>query len=225
VARVLNPLMSMDAKGSVGGITFAGGRYGKTVKTKSRPSTKVNFNQPTIRAMLGHLARKWGYLTDVQREAWKSWAINHPEPDGFGGTFILTGNNAFIKLNHTAWRLGTAVKVTHTPPIEDLAFAIENYEVDTALVTGDFITKWDLVNVGDAADYVEIQLAGPFDSPGRVQVFNQFRYDKDVTGVTVTETTAGLTVGAWYWKRARYVGVDGQVSAWHYVQYQPETVP
>lgn len=224
MARVLNPLISTDAKGSVGGITYSGGRYGNTVKTKSRPSTKVNFNQPTIRAMLGHLSRKWGYLTDANREAWKSWAINHPEPDGFGGTFVLTGNTAYIKLNHTAWRLGGASDISADPPITDLEFAIENFAVDTPLVTGDFITTWDIVGAGDADDYVEIQLAGPFDSPGRIQVFNQFRFEKTVTGVTETETTAGLTVNAWYWKRARYVGVDGQVSAWQYAQEQIETV-
>lgn len=225
MARILNPLLSLDAKGSVEGLTFSSGRFGHTVKKKSRPSRKVNFIQPTVRAMLSHLARHWGYLTDANREAWKSWAINHPEPDGFGGTFILTGNNAYIKLNHTAWRLGGHGKVQDDPPLADLEFAIENYDVDTPLVTGDFITVWDLVGVGSASDFVEIQLAGPFDSPARIQVFNQFRFEKTVSGTVETETTAGLTVDAWYWKRARYVGVDGQISPWLYIQYQPTTVP
>ncbi|GAH42612.1 unnamed protein product, partial [marine sediment metagenome] len=73
--------------------------------------------------------------------------------------------------------------------------------------------------------YIEIQRAGPFDSPGRVQVENQFTFEKTVEGTIETETTAGLTVDAWYWKRGRYVGGDGQISAWQYTQHQIETVP
>lgn len=225
MARVQNPLLSLAAKGSIGAITFSGGRYGPTAKTKSNPSTKVNFEQPTIRAMLGHLSRKWGFLTDANRESYKSWAINHPEPDGFGGTFILTGNTAYIKLNHTAWRLGGASKLQADAPVADLEYTIEDFVAGTPLVTGDFITDWSLVGSGDAADHVEIQLAGPFDSPGRIQVFNQFRFEKTTTGLLETETTAGLIVDAYYWKRARYVGVDGQVAAWQYAHHQIETVP
>jgi len=43
-----------------------------------------------------------------------------------------------------------------------------------------------------------------------------------VAGNVELDTIADLVEGAWYWIRARYVGADGQTSAWQVSQATPK---
>lgn len=222
MARVLNPLYSEDAKGSVGGLTFTKCPAGNVVKGKAGPVTRSGVYKQSNRARVGWLSRKWGTLTDEARNSWKAWAEDHPEPDGFGGTFIMSGINAFVKLNFNAMRLQTPAAYYGLPPEDECPASLNSLTASTGVgAAGDVDLVWTHNGVGEAEDFNEIQIAGPFLSPGRKEVYSRFRFIQLTSGTLLLATVSGLDVGMWYWFRVRYVDDFGQVSAWHYSQATP----
>ena len=71
-----------------------------------------------------------------------------------------------------------------------------------------------MLGTADAADFIEVQFAGPFNSPGRVSVGSRFKYQSDLSGTLLTLEVTGLQPAAWYWFRVRYVDITGQISNW-----------
>jgi len=179
--------------------------------------------QASNRAILGYFARQWGYLSDAQRLAWKNWATSHPVQNSLGQTIVLSGINVYTKLNSIARRLGGTGVENASPPLADLDFSVNDFVAATgAANAGDVDLTWSVENTGDADDFVEIRIAGPFDSPARVEIHNRYRSESTVAGNIELVTVAGLTEGNWYWFGARYVGADGQVSAWQAAQATPK---
>lgn len=222
MALVKNPLYSSDARGSVGGITFSRSFAGNVAKIKARPPRRARRTQPLNRSILSFLARAWGGLTDVQRDSWEQWALNHPEQDKFGGTFIMSGICAYEKLNHHALRLGGVGSNNSLPPTDPPAAEIATFTVSTGITNpGDIDIALTVNGTGDSSDFIEIQIAGPFQSKGRQEVFNQFRYVNDVAGDQVADTIDSLDEGFWYWLRGRYVSAEGQITPWMYGQATP----
>lgn len=181
---------------------------------------------PENRALMGYLARQWGELTNAQREEWRVWAQNHPQPDKFGGTFIMSGINAFCQLNHQAIRLfGTAAYLA-TPPEDPPAASLYSITVATGATNpGEIDINWTLSGNGSASDKAEIQQAGPFQSEGLVEVHNQFKKVATVAGNIITYTVASLVEGFWYWFRVRYVDQYGQTTAFLTGQATPKLTP
>jgi len=226
MAKVLSPLFSEQAKGSVGGLTFSRGPAGDIVKKKGGPVKRSEPYKQSNRARIGYLARKWGALDQSARDSWKAWAEEHPEPDGFGGTFIMSGINAFVKLNFNAMRLGAPSDLMLVPPEDECPASLDTLTVATGSVApGDIDLTWTHNGTGEADDYNEIQIAGPFISPGRKEVYNRFKYVQQVAGNILLDTIEGLDVGMWYWVRVRYVDEFGQVTAWLYGQATPYVGP
>lgn len=215
-----------DMRGSIGGITYSKSYAGPVIKLKASPPRRLRGFQPRNRAIIGFCARQWGELTDAQRAEWETWALNHPEPDRFGGTFIMSGINAFTKLNFQATRLGGTAAFITTPPEDPPAASLYSLIVaQGATNPGEIDVTWTHQGAGDAADFNEVQLAGPFQSPGLKEVHNQFKFIETVAGNILTDTLDGLVEGFWYWVRVRYVDQYGQVTAWHQGQATPKLTP
>ena len=222
MARVLNPLFSEDAKGSVGGLTFTKSPAGNVCKKKAGPVQRSEPYKQSNRSRLGFLARSWGGLTQEQRNSWKDWAIDHPQPDRFGGTFIMSGINAYCQLNFNAMRLGLPSDRQDLPPADECPASLDTMEVVVGTVAaGDIIANWTHNGIADVGHYNEVQLAGPFLSPGRKEVYSRFRYVSAAAGNVLTKTIEDLDIGMYYWVRVRYVDDRGQVSAWMYGQATP----
>lgn len=222
MARVLNPLFSEDAKGSVGGLTYSKCSSGNVAKKKSKPVRRSEPYKQSNRSRVGFLARLYGLLTQGQRDSWKAWAEDHPEPDQFGGTFIMSGINAFVKLNFNAMRMDTPAAQQDLPPVDELPASVNTLTASTGVgAAGDIDVVWTHNGTGIAADWNELQLAGPFLSPGRKEVYSKFATKSIVAGNLLLDTISDLDVGMYYWVRCRYVGADGQVSAWLYSQAKP----
>lgn len=223
MAKVLNPLLSTDARGSVGGVTYSINRGIHTCRVKARPARRFRTTQPRNRAILGFTSTYYQELTANQRVAWEQWAQDHPQPDGFGSTFLLTGHQAFIKLNHTAIRLDDWGAICADPPGSPIDASIDALTVATgATLAGDIDLTWTFQGVGDAGDFVEQQIAGPFTSAAKQSVESRFRFVQSCAGNLELDTIPGLTELHWYWVRARYVSAEGQVSAWQYGHAQPK---
>lgn len=223
MARVLNPLNSQDAKGSIGGITYTKSPAGNVAKKKSDPVRRSEPYKQSNRSRVGFLARAYGGLTQAQRNSWKDWAIDHPQPDGFGGTFIMSGINAFVKLNFNAMRMGGTSAWEVLPPAAASPASIATFSAVTgATNAGDIDLTWTHNGTAEATDFNEIQIAGPFLSPGRKEVYSRFKYENAEPGTTLLRTVPNLDEDMYYWFRCRYIDEAGQVSAWLYSQATPK---
>jgi len=223
MAKVLNPLGSLQASGSVGGLTYSLWRGINTVKAKPKPVKRHSGVQPRMRALLGYLSRAWGLLTDAQRQLWREYATEHPYPDGLGGTFILTGNQMFNALNHNAIRLFGVSFEQDEPPTVDPAASIRYFEAEEgALDPGSVDLSWALYGVGDVNDKNEIWISPPLGSEGKVNIDSRMRFKTYVVGNELLFSVTGLVETAWYWFKARYVDKYGQTTAWQWAHATPK---
>lgn len=226
MARVLNPLMSEKAKGSVAGVTFASWKGLPVVRRQPIPSRRMRTTQPKNRSIMGFLSREYGTLTDAQRDLWENYALNHPRDDGFGGTFIMSGQNAYVSLNHTAvrmWLIGALMTEPPTDPPPASIYAIS--VVTGATDPGDIDLVWAHAGSPVVEDKNEIRIAGPFQSPARQEVHSRFRTISSTTGEVSMLTLSGLVEDTWYWINMRYVDHFGQVTAWNTGQATPKLTP
>lgn len=221
MAKVLSPLMSADAKGSIGGITFTSTTVGNVAKKKAKPVKRARREQDNNRSRLGYLARRWGALVDAQRLLWEEYAENHPRPDGFGGTFIMSGINAFVSLNMNGMRLADPTAEQENPPSDEVPASVATLVAVKGIVANEIDCTLTINGVGEATDFIEFQIAGPFGSKGRVEVFSRYRFDQVIAGNLLIASIAALEIDFWYWIRARYVDEFGQVSAWIYAHQEP----
>lgn len=223
MALVKNPLMSVEARGTTSGITFTKTYAGWVAKGKPHPSASIRGFRPRIRSILGWLSRQWGELTDAQRQSWRDWATDHPGTNKFGDPFIMSGINAYIMLNHAVRRLFPGSTEYDLPPEDPPDSSIQVLTAETgAAAAGDIDLSWTELGAGGVGDGWEIQVAGPFQSKGRVEVISRFAYETKVAGNVLLETISDLDEGFWYWFRVRFVDGHGQMTAWDYAQATPK---
>jgi len=222
MALVKSPLLSVEARGTTAGVTFTTTYAGAVAKAKPHPAGSLMGVRPRRRSIMGYLSRLWGSLSNAERQSWRDWASDHPGINKFGDPFIMSGINAFIMLNHHAIRLFGFGSENDLPPVDPPVSAIEVLSAAKGIgLAGDIDLTWTELGAGIEADTWEIQIAGPFQSEGRVEVLSRFAYVAKVAGNVLLDTISGLDVGFWYWFRARYVALDGQISAWDYAQQTP----
>lgn len=226
MAIVLQPLMSLDAKGKVGGCVFSIWRGMNTVRATNKLVWRHTGDQPANRALLGYLSRQWGLLTDEQRQLWRDYAAEHKYPDRFGGVFTLTGSQMYNALNHTAIRIGGVGFEQDEPPTVDPAASILAFSAVTgATDPGDIDLTWAMLGTPDADDFNEIWISPPLGSEGKVNVDSRMRYHSQVSGVTTMLTLPGFVEGAWYWLKIRYVDIYGQTTAYLWSHVTPKLTP
>jgi len=226
MAKLQGPLHSDHAKGSVSGLTFREYRGLATVTRRPRSVFRVNPLQSNVRSILGQLSKSWGFLTEEQRQAWRDWAAVNPVPDGFGGTFQLDGNQAYIMLNHTAVRLADWDAMQELPPEAYCPATVDTLVAEDGVASGEVKLTWTTMGEPLVTDFHEIHHTKGFQSPGRVAVENHYRSQGlHPSGTTYTLTVTGLELNLWYWFRVRYVDAYGQRSNWLRVQWQSPTIP
>ncbi len=85
--------------GKLGGNVFArnkGGAYSRNWVKPTNPSTVAQQNQ---RNTLALKSAAWRTITDSERDSWKSWADDNPVLDRLGSSIVLSGAQAFTKIN------------------------------------------------------------------------------------------------------------------------------
>jgi hypothetical protein len=115
MAKLMNPLMSTEARGRVGGIvynTWRGIRYGKVKTSPAQPRTA---RQLVIRAFCVTVVRRWAILTGTQREGWNTYATAHPDTDWTGAPQRITGSNWFVRCSVRLLEL--AKTIVDTAPV------------------------------------------------------------------------------------------------------------
>lgn len=226
MAILKDPWSAGGARGSIGGVTFSNWKGVNFIRTRRKPVRRIRSSQAQNRSLLGYLSRSYGDLSDAFRLLWENYALNHPELNAFGQEFIMSGINAYVKLNHSAMRLFGAGARQDQPPVEDPPATINTMAAVTGAINpGDIDVSWTEAGTPAATDKVEIRLAGPFISPARQEVFERKRWVVSVDGDVLLATLQGLVEAQWYHVYVRYVTQRGQTTAWHTAKATPKLTP
>ncbi len=101
--------------GSIGGTTFSHNRGGTYARNRSIPVVSTTTFALNAKARLATASSAWRALTDANRAAWLSWALQNPVTDTLGFPRHLTGHQAYIALSVRLAIIGTAANAD--PPI------------------------------------------------------------------------------------------------------------
>lgn len=104
-----------QASGKIGGTVYArnkGGSYSRNFVVPTNPQTA---KQAAQRNLLGLKSAAWRSITDVQRDAWISWADENPILDRLGNSIVLSGAQAYNKINMNRTNAGDAAVQSTTP--------------------------------------------------------------------------------------------------------------
>lgn len=155
MAKVLNPLNSVEARGRVAGLiynTWRGISYVKAFSSPNQPGTAI---QQAAKQLLASLAAAWQSVSAANRTLWETYAQNNLQSDWTGNPKRLTAMNWFIRCNALCTRLGVAN--LSAPPSDPAPEA----SADAAIANnaGDIEISW--TDPTDANLHFEVRHVGP----------------------------------------------------------------
>ena len=119
MAKIKFGALAEDARGKIGGVVYSRNQFGGYIREKVSPVQPSTARQTIVRERVTSITKRWfDTLTDDQRLAWIAFAKVTPVPDVFGNPNLLTGINAFLRLNGVLENAGEAAI---TSPPADLA--------------------------------------------------------------------------------------------------------
>jgi hypothetical protein len=194
VAKVINPLLSVEARGRMGGLVYNTWHGISYVKAHSGPNQPNSAAQLAARARLIAVGAGWRDLTQVQRDAWSVYADAHPESDWTGNPLRLTGQNWYIRTGVQLTRMGVAVAAN--PPAVAAPDAPTGWLLD--LTVADLTIEW---TAPVALNWIDCFMLGPV-STG---VDPKIEHAVNTSLVLATEVTPFIQILA---------APDGRYRAW-----------
>lgn len=85
--------------GTVGGLVFVAGKRSPTVRPRPAPSFKSSTTLQPARSRFAQLMNHWRGLTDDEKAAWATSAVQYPTTNALGVTSPTTGFRHFISTN------------------------------------------------------------------------------------------------------------------------------
>lgn len=146
--------VALDARGSIGGMTFSRNRFGNYVRARTTPVNPNTGRQNAIRSAVSSLAQQWSnILTQTQRDEWEVYADAITRSNKLGQQIKLTGFNMFIRSNSVRLQDGNPVVLdgpsTLTLPGADPVFEAEVDEAGQQIsITFDPALPWNIVDNG-----------------------------------------------------------------------------
>lgn len=188
MAKVINPLMSTEARGRIGGIIANTWRGISTMKAFCSPSQPRSARQLQLRAWNAYLMRKWQSLTAPNRVNWNEYAADHPDIDWTGNPKRLTGLNWYLRCNIRILDAGGTIiadppSVPAPDPITGLAVTYATGSLSVAYTTSSPATK-----------FVDIRRVGPI-SAGVAAKIERARHIEYKAISTSPATESGLRPG------------------------------
>lgn len=170
MARIKFGMMMTDARGKLGGHVFTKARSGATVRTKVTPANPQSIAQSIARTRLGALSQAWSGLTEAQRVAWNSRALEVGLTNVFGDSYFPSGKNLFVSINTNVLLAGGAL-VTIPPTNVEIPNVI-NAEFIVEVGVGAISSALDYE--GSTADTVTLLMATKPSSAGRFNFTGQY---------------------------------------------------
>lgn len=207
MAKVMNPLMSSEARGKVGGTvynTWRGIRYAKQNTSPAQPRSQ---RQLLIRGYMTRLTRLWGVLDAAERISWNDYSTAHPDIDWTGTSRRITGMNWFSRCGVRL--LDMAQAVVHTAPI----VAAPDPIVGLNFATGILQTVATWTPCAENFIMADFWCIGPHSAGvlAKIEAAKHKAYDDGNSG---SYTVTGLSPGTYtFWVRMLST-VDGLASTW-----------
>ena len=204
-------IITNPTAGKIGLQVFYPGRNGQVVRQWVVPANPKTGDQLLVRSHLTQVTRAWGSLTELQRQAWISAALNYNTNPVLGQSGKLTGAQLHTKINCALLAIGAAV-VTLPPAAPSFAgtgctaLEITNTAGTIAIKLATSSTPPDGTMLRGSAPQsagtyraISLRLLGTLESPvgGKVDITAQYtaKFGAPVAGqklfVSVTETFNG----------------------------------
>lgn len=209
MAKVKNPLLSLEARGALNGMVYNTWRGISYVKVNTSPTGQGTPLRLQAQATLADVSNDWKGLTDVQRDGWRQYAIDHPVTDWTGNPKRLTGMNWFIRCNVMRSRLGLAIVAT-APVV-----AAPDPVVDLGLTQNLLNLEVGWTDPSADTHYVEFRIAGPL-SAGVEAKIEQSHFQMFLAGDAITPhiIVPGHLAGRYtVWARS-VLAANGLASTW-----------
>lgn len=119
MAKVKNPLNSIQASGTVGGVTYVRNQYGAYSRTYVSPVQPNTAEQLTYRGIMQTLNTAWkntAVITHDHYLLWLAFSQNFPVTNKFGEQKRLDPLRWFIKMNYYRQRAGLSIQTM--PPLQ-----------------------------------------------------------------------------------------------------------
>lgn len=112
--KVASPIAGI--RGTLGGLVFSRNQSGSFCRAWSRGANPRSATQQPTRLNLSTLPADWRALTQVQRDAWDTYAAAaaQEKTDPFGTAYYVSGWNWYVAVNQ--WRATVAQSAASAPP-------------------------------------------------------------------------------------------------------------
>ena len=136
MASIRTGSIVVDIRGSVGTQTYSRNAGGLFVRERVTPADPGSDEQLACRASMSAVSAAWSAtLSEAQREAWRSYAGQHPRNNKWGAPIYISGLAPFLRCNFTRHRLDAAIPFEDPPSAPPLhppgftfdAWAVPNY--------------------------------------------------------------------------------------------------
>jgi hypothetical protein len=206
--------------GSIAGNTFARGRFGYYVRSRTKPVNPKSAGQSQMRSIMAYLAEAWHEILDAtMRTAWETYAQAISMKNRLGETIKLTGFQMFIRSNSVILQHGN-VLIDDGPaalslPAKDPTFSILAYaDTQKIHITYDNTLPW----AGQPNGFMEFWMGRPqlatrnfFNGPWR-NTGTRPGASPPPTPPTLETAIFTLTTGQKIWVYARISEDDGRLS-------------
>lgn len=209
MAKVVGPLYSSEARGSIGALTYNSWRGIATVKSRCPKEPRDSEAQLATRELTRQCTIIWKTLTLAQATLWNNYSDTHLEPDWTGHPKHLTGYNWFIRINVRRLEFGSLIETV--PPYGSITWEFSDLRVEAE---DGYPYVWWTPQAGSppASLQLEIYAGGPHSASRRLNIPECICtarpwFDYGVTGVS-------WSVNGWYTVFARILQKDGLVGSW-----------
>ena len=167
----LGPVVA-QASGSVAGTVFSRNRGGTYMRTRAIPTDPNTVDQQNVRAILATQSQGWADRTAAERAAWENWATQNPVTDVLGAAIVLSGHQAYVRLNSRLDFLDQTLLTA--PPIINAPLALDTVVQDGDIGLGDVNLTFTATPL--AAGVVLWIQAAVVNSPGITYIRNLLRF-------------------------------------------------
>lgn len=217
--------MISEASGSLAGCCFSRNRGGPYMRARTTPVNPNTTQQQFVRSLMSQLASIWsGILTEAERSAWETYALNVPLPDTFGDPRNVGGIGMFMRCNIARLNAGdaTLVRLDDAPTLYNLG-EYTAPALDSASASADTVD----VSFDNTDEWANEDLAAMLISLGRPQnagvnyFKGPYQFADVVLGNSTTAPTSPVTVaspfpfaaGQRMFAYVRVTRADGRLSA------------
>lgn len=117
MAGIIPGSLAADLTGSVADVTFLRTRGGLAVRERVFPTQTPSVPRDEVQDALRKVSRSWStILSEVERDAWRTYSAIWPGPDRFGHPKNKSGYNQFVKSNLAFWYWFGSLGFRSAPP-------------------------------------------------------------------------------------------------------------